>query len=617
MLGSPFKINGKLIGNRIGSIQRKLILNYSILISLLVLIIVTTNIYITTNIIRENISYYVKQAIRETSNKINVALRNIEVTSDIIVNSRQIQKAVLKCRESNEFQNNRLWRAYQERVELNIILNDLSIPWTDIHSIGIYIDDDHTYFFGRIGDKSLYNMESVERQFPLIDSSPKSMVWIPSYHLNFDTWLFSMARNLVDVDTFKPIGTLVLNIEGRYLNNILNEGRLGSSGSVYLIGREGEIISSKDKKLIGQKLEYPFMERIIRGNEGSFTTNLNGVPVLVAYSTSYYTGWKTVGIAPLNELNSEILSNQAILLIIGILGIILSLILSTMIASGITAPINNIRLAMKKVENGQLEVKLHDQSFIETKELSEGFQNMLRNLRELITKVYEEELRKKEAEFKALQAQINPHFLYNTLETINWMLIIEEKYDLSKMVIYLGDILRYSIEKGNNIITLEKDIEQIEKYLYIQMARFGDKLHYELDISPETLKCKILKLTIQPLIENAINHGIEKKRGQGVIRISSVIQGNKLLVKVEDNGVGMSQEQLNKILCEDGLPAISGVINKHTKLGIKNVDNRIKMYYGSQYGLSIQSEEGRGTCVLVLLPVEREGKENDENTGSR
>lgn len=591
------------------SIRYKLILNYSILISALIVVIGSVNLIITTSIIRNNISYYAQQTINETNDKIDVTLENIESTSRIIITNKKIQEAVLALKNSGTY-NHDLLELYNLKENLRTSLEDISAALVNIHSLGIYFDDNKVYYFGKVGDKNVYDMDSVESQFPLLDNPMQKTVWIPTHYLKNNARVFSLERKMVDLKNFSVLGILVLNIDYGYLNHILDEGQLGKSGKIFLLDPSGSVISSKDVESVGQKPSFPFMNRVMAGKEGAFVAKFDGNTMLVAYSTSSYTNWKLVGVVPLSELNSDILMKQGIITLLGLLGLIVSLLLSILFASRITAPINKLMSAMKEVEKGCLEVDFEDNNFLETKELSDGFKMMLKNLRELISKVYEGELRKKEAEFKALQAQINPHFLYNTLETINYMLIIEEKYDISKLVTYLGDILRYNIRKGNDIVSLEEDLEQIERFLYIQKMRFGDKLHYEFAISQETLNCRILKLLIQPLVENSINHGIEKKRGKGLLKISSSFEEGSLLIRIEDNGVGIAQDELRKILEADPGP---GAAEKNTRLGVNNVNRRIKMYYGDQYGLKIQSEKGIGTCVDVFLPIIMREQTNDEN----
>lgn len=595
------------------SIRYSLILNYSMLISFLVVIIGSANLILNRNILMNNISYYAQQTINETNDKINVALKNIESASKIIISNQKIQKAFLDVKNSGSNNTDDPWESYKAREVLSASLNDISVALVDIHSTGIYFDDKKVYYFGRVGDKSIYDMEPIENKFSLLDGPNQKIVWVPTHYLKNNAQVFTLERKIVDLSNFSVIGILVLNVESRYLTNILNEGQLGKSGSIFLVDSDGVIVGSKAQASIGKKLSYPFINKITSQKEGAFVTYFQGTSMLVAFSTSSYTNWKTVGIVPLSELNSDILKNQWIIVFIGLVGLIVSLVLSIIFASRISAPINKLMSAMKKVENGHMDVTFEDKNFNETKELSEGFQKMVKNLKELISKVYEGELRKKEAEFKALQAQINPHFLYNTLDTINYMLIIEEKYDVSKLVTNLGDILRYNIRKGNDIVTLEEDIEQIEKYLYIQKTRFGERLHYEFDISSDTLKCRILKLLIQPIVENSINHGIEMKRGQGFVKITSGISVDCLFIKVEDNGIGIDEEQLSRILMEE--PAYVP-IGKSTHLGISNVNRRIKMYYGEKFGIEIQSGKNTGTCVTIFLPVIIGDETNYENIDS-
>ena len=594
------KIFGKLYGRlrikETKSIRFKLITNYSLLISILVIVIGTANIIITTNIIMNNISYYVQQTVNETHDKIDVALKNVESSSRLIITNPKIQQAVINAKMVSSVD---LLESYTAREKLSASLNDVVSAMTNIHSTGIYLNNNRVYYFGRIGDKSIYNMLPIESMFSLLDNPIRNLIWIPPHMLQDNAQVFSLVRNIVDLSKFNSIGSLVLNIEVRYLSNILNERQLGESGSIILMDSNGVVISGKDMPFIRKTMPHLFLNNVITQNEGTFVTNINGIPMLIAYDSSDYTGWKMFGMVPLSELNKDIATNQATLVFIGFIGLVISLILSIYFASKITAPISNLMAAMIKVEKGNLDVAFEDNNFRETKELGEGFQMMQKNLRDLISKLYEGELRKKEAEYKALQAQINPHFLYNTLETINYMLLIDERYEESKLVTYLGDLLRYSIKKGEDSVSLEEDIEQIEKYLYIQKARFGDRLSYELFIDSSTRNCQILKFLIQPLVENSIIHGIEAKRGNGIVKISSTLLDNCLHILVEDNGIGMSEEQLDKILIEDTAHVVD---RRNTKLGVNNVNRRIMKYYGDNYGLKVSSKINNGTKIVIVLP---------------
>ena len=586
----------------IRSIKYRLAFSFSLVVTMVIVLIVMANLLITNKIVMKNIRYYSTQTINETSDKIDSALNKVEIASQIINNNSQIQQAILQRREGQSTFEGDTYKNTTRKQEFNQPINDITNAIGDIHSIGIHFTDNDHIYFGIDTNTDDNAIKYIEKQFPKFITSEKNILWVTTHDFNGNN-VISLVRKFIDTMNLEQIGYMEVNVENRYLNNFLNNDQLGKSASIFLIDGDGVIICCKKSEQIGKKLQYPFTNTILKSKEGAFNNTINHIPMIVTYYTSPYTGWKIVGLAPMSELNSDILKNQTIIVLIGICGLMVSLLLSIIIAYMITKPINGLRRAMKEVEQGKLEVTFEDSNFIETRELGEGFKEMLRKLRELLAKVYEGELRKKEAEFKAMQAQINPHFLYNTLETINYMLIIENKHDISKIVTYLGDILRYSINKGKGIITLTEDLNQIEKYLYIQKIRFGDRLQYKLFIEDDTKKCFILKLLIQPIVENAIIHGIEKKRGQGMLTISTSIEHSMLVIQIKDNGMGIPSEKLDKILKEESLPQPA---TKHTHLGVSNVNQRIKLFYGEEYGLDIESKVGEGTCVKLIIPVDRE-----------
>jgi two-component system sensor histidine kinase YesM len=283
--------------------------------------------------------------------------------------------------------------------------------------------------------------------------------------------------------------------------------------------------------------------------------------------------------------------------------------MTILITRQIARPIERLRSAMRAAETGALDVQYTDDTFLETHELGVGFVKMLHNIDELVVKIGKSELRKKDAELSALQAQINPHFLYNTLNTINYMLLLENKPEISRMVIYLGDLLRNSIETSREVITLEEDLAFVEKYLYIQKVRFEEKLQYRISVTKEARQCLILKLLVQPLVENAINHGVERQGG--VVSITGEISDTgKLIVTVQDNGCGIPKEKLKDLLVDE---KTNDIKNQRTYIGVNNVNQRIKLFYGPEYGLAIQSGENAGTTVSIVVPAETGGRFADEN----
>ena len=235
----------------------------------------------------------------------------------------------------------------------------------------------------------------------------------------------------------------------------------------------------------------------------------------------------------------------------------------------------------------------------EVQELSNSFEHMVLRIQQLMTTVREEEVNLRKTELKALQAQINPHFLYNTLDSIAWMCEQGRNTDAVKMVHALARLFRISISKGHELIPISKEIEHAESYLQIQKYRYKNQFTYEFQVDPECLDYYCNKITLQPIIENAINHGLDLLVEEGRITVQVCQDGEDILFFVQDNGVGMSEEQLRTILQHDP--------KDRTGIGIKNVNDRLKIYFGKQYGLHISSELDVGTCVEIRMPKIKEG----------
>jgi two-component system sensor histidine kinase YesM len=258
---------------------------------------------------------------------------------------------------------------------------------------------------------------------------------------------------------------------------------------------------------------------------------------------------------------------------------------------------------MKKVENGNLSVQFRSDQNDELSQLGQGFNHMLSEIKNLIEQVYREQKSKREAELRILQAQIKPHFLYNTLDNIKWMAQEHKAQDIVDVVAALTKLFRHTISKGEEIIKVKEEIEHITSYLYIQKVRYEEKLNYSIDIDADTLELFMVRLSLQPLVENAIYHGIKQKRGSGNVRLTGKIQDQTLLFTVYDDGIGIEPEkvqELNAMLDDRKLT------HGRSGYGIYNVNERIKMTFGDQYGLKYASEPGEWTCVEARYPIVKE-----------
>ena len=287
--------------------------------------------------------------------------------------------------------------------------------------------------------------------------------------------------------------------------------------------------------------------------------------------------------------------------VIGAVTLFLAVIAALFFTSSIARPVGKLRLLMKKAEEGDLNVRFESEYNDEIGQLGNSFNNMINEISNLIEMVYIEQKSKREAELKTLQAQIKPHFLYNTLDTIQWMAQEHGANDIVEIIGALTRLFRIGLSKGKEMITVREELDHIRSYLIIQKARYGDKLEYEINFDQEILDCSVLKLILQPLVENAIYHGIKERRGVGRIVITAKKMQDSLIFTVSDNGAGITEEKLSEI--NDMLE--SRRMHKGSSLGygIFNINERIKLSFGNDWGLKYSSIRGEGTTVKIKHPI--------------
>jgi two-component system sensor histidine kinase YesM len=266
----------------------------------------------------------------------------------------------------------------------------------------------------------------------------------------------------------------------------------------------------------------------------------------------------------------------------------------------ILQPIGRLRKLMKRAEAGDLSVYFASSNMDEIGQLGRGFNNMIIEIRKLIDLVYEEQKSKREAELRILQAQIKPHFLYNTLDTIQWMAQERKADDIVVMIMALTNLFRIGLNRGKESISVSEEIEHIQSYLFIQKARYESKLNYEINVEPTVKQEIVIKLTLQPLVENAIYHGIKARRGEGYIKIDVRKMDEKLCLSVTDNGAGIPQDQLSKLQAVLAGELVDGEL---PGFGLFNVHERIRLVYGEMYGIRLYSTMGVGTKVEVWYPL--------------
>ena len=323
------------------------------------------------------------------------------------------------------------------------------------------------------------------------------------------------------------------------------------------------------------------------------------VTSLVGDTMSQYIYYEVRGIQQSRAAYQTFFMNLVRFSLLGMgLLLLLVIILSYYIPRSITMPITRISRVTNQVAKGNLSVRAAAESGAEARMLSDSLNAMIDKINELLDQVTTEQIRLRKAEFELLQAQINPHFLYNTLDTIVWLAEAGDQKRVVSMVDNLSDFFRTSLNQGKDIISIREELAHVRSYLEIQQVRYQDILRYEITVPEDLYEYKIPKITIQPLVENALYHGIKNKRGQGTITITGERSENGFVLYVRDNGIGMTQERLNEVRA--GIQKLS--YTGKEIYGLYNVNERIRLNFGETYGISIESTYGEGTCVSISLP---------------
>lgn len=476
--------------------------------------------------------------------------------------------------------------------------------------------------FGRkkvLLNKSLYSYRNVVMDYSGLEwyqgaiQKPYDMVITgPNRHQFFDTddETISLSREIQDYEDGTFLGVILINLNMNKITEICASFQENTSGALGILNESGEVVylNGDAGNVAVQDIDMKELSEILEQYpENSFRIRLGGTKYLITKERMDSTGWYLINILPYSWLLSD-LWKISMVIVLAVAGTLVVTLLSLdRILTNVIQPLKKLERHMARVTIENMNEQVNITTDDEIGHLAGNFNSMLERIENLKEQVVEEQEDKRRYELQALQAQINPHFLYNTLDSIIWMAETQDS-NIVAMTEALAKLFRISLNKGNEEILLKKEIEHVKNYLIIQSMRYADKFTFEICVEPEVEKCRIIKLILQPIVENCIYHGIKKKRGSGHIRIRAFREECNLIIKVEDDGCGISQEMCRKMLSYEVEPEnISG-----SGIGVKNVNERIQLRFGKEYGLSYQSEEGKGTTVTYLLPYSTEEKENEK-----
>ena len=484
----------------------------------------------------------------------------------------------------------------EEAPVRDVDLNHMADIRSDVTAITSYDPETGELTGAWTGNKTfkkdaLANLSFDKEEMPKIGEMIISRPHVESLLLNEYPWVVSISTRIREKDGTERI--VVLDSRFSQIASYVDTVGVGNHGYCFIMDQDGTIIYHPQQQLIFAGLKKEDTEKMTARPDGSYEKN----GLIYTIRTREGSSWRIAAVSFVDELVEERLKDCLVLLVALLLIVLAATIISSIVLSRyISRPIHSLNQAM-----GEFEANAEGFSYEpvygsrEVTSLSNAFGHLVIRIQELMNQVRNEEIVLRKTELRALQAQINPHFLYNTLDSIAWMCEEGRTKDAVEMVNALARLFRISISKGHELIPVEKEVEHAKSYLQIQKFRYKNQFQYSFDVQESCLHYYCNKITLQPIIENAIYHGLNRMIDEGFIEIKIFEDGGDVVFSVEDNGVGMTKEQCESILHKEVKGQTGGI-------GIKNVNDRVKIYFGEQYGMKIESELDEGTKVSIRMP---------------
>lgn len=588
------------------SIQTTLMIFVFSMVLILFIVVLSSYDLSMRKLVSEYLSVWSKQIAEGAASEIDVSSQYVDDIMKSLVNSSAMNQYIRNDIEAGprkmteretwhemQFLRNSVWEFYDDRY---------LIPFLCLRFNG------KQYTMGDISQTSIYKGldEKIDEAVAQADQGQLVAVTVNGRELQL------IAYHVSDLTNGQQLYEVVLAMDLSKLSTILADGTMGESGRIVLADRLGQgIYPSNLSDESWQEVQTNLLNDNTFQGAGQDTEYKRFGKWQVVSARTKFNNWYVVGYTLIDEISAPVY-NPATSWLVPALALLGAGLFTVIMSRRISRPILHIVSVMKKAESSNFTdgTTVTDNSFRETAYISNQFNEMMKHIRKLISEVQKAEEEKSAAEFASLQAQIRPHFIYNTLENISMALIVRGERDISRLVMDLGEIMRYNISPKRKDVTLEEDVDHVEKYFHILKFRFGKKLDYKIKLAPETKHLVIEKLLIQPLVENSVVHGVGACPEGGMVSIESWIEGeDKLCIRIADDGVGF---------CADALPASHSVelFGKGGHIGLDNVRRRIHYRYGTEYGLRFESVE-KGTSIVIMLPIVEETNEASTSLDDR
>ena len=575
---------------RMKSVQTTITLSFSALMVVAVLIFMLIAINYTSDSIYENAVNYMNQIIKQVNYDLDSYVGFLKNISYIVSTNEDVSNYLFNEEQTDEELNGekeRILTQFKTILDSRADIYNIAVVADNGRNVLNYGDDDFTKYI------DIKNQEWYKNALESKSGISVSPSHVQNAIEDCYKWVITLSKALPNYNTGKNEGVFFVDLNYNAISDLCSNN-IGNKGYIFLMDEEGNIIYHPKQQLIYGGLLEENIEEILSSEEDFFISG----DKIYTVSKSVETGWITVGTISAAELFENNKQVQGMYLLVAGALLICVLIVSSIIAKQITKPIKKLSKSMSMVEHGEFDkasVPITDDNEIGM--LSRSFNVMTEKIHTLMEQnIYEQEEKRKN-EMKALQAQINPHFLYNTLDSIIWMSEAGKNEEVVLMTSALAKLLRQSISNDRAKVTVSEEINYVKSYLTIQKMRYKDKLEFSINVSPEIMNVKIIKFALQPLVENAIYHGLKYKETKGNLIIEGYKEGEKAVLVVKDDGIGMDEETLKHIF--DG----SQKGNKSNGVGVPNVQKRIQLYFGPEYGITYRSRKGEGTEVTVTVPL--------------
>jgi two-component system sensor histidine kinase YesM len=571
-------------------LRSKLIITYILLTVVPISLLGIVSYYQYTKSIEEQVGEYIPKILDQANENFDKQMAELTFLPELLYNSSQVISILRKT-------------SYLTRSEF---LNDRFIMNSYLSS---------TYFTGKNTLLGVFVWTTNDRLFSStavsytgFDKQPAwknrdAIILQQEIDLRFKGKppFFLLVKPIQDLENRRNIGTIAIAVQVSFIEKVLMDIKDRKEAEMWVMNRQGQVIYHTDPNQVGSienVASYPILN-------GSFRSYKDGERMLVSVSESEQMDWITVHRIPFKYLTeqADLIKDVIILLFIAI--VVATIILSVFMAWSVSRPIHRLSQLMRNVEKGNFQVDLNIISKDEIGFLARSFNSMVAKIRELVQLNYHIELRQKQAELYALQSQINPHFMYNTLETISMAVEEDEKETVVEMVTLLGKMLRFSLSNKDRIVAMDREVEHIRNYLSIQKYRFEQRLHFTIDSEIELQHYYSPKFILQPIIENCIKHGLETRKALAIdIRVFKVKgirpDTEDIAIRIRDSGSGIDTDMLLRI---HELLRSDPIAKRDSGFGLINVHARIVMLFGVEYGLTVESGAGQGTDVVVRIPV--------------